>query len=531
MNMKNRHLVLLVLFPAIVLLSGFGPRIAKPTYARNAHPKTGLTAARDTARANKPYQADWESLDGYPVPDWFDDAKFGIFLHWGGYSVLGYRKGGRGYAEHTPKMIYADPEHYYPVLEQRYGAHPPDFGYKDILERFTAEHWDPEAWAKLFAEAGAKYVVLTAEHHDGFALWDSDLTRWCATNVGPKRDLVGDLGKAVRARGLKYAPSYHRERHPGFFARDLYAIDSQPRSDIAREIERVPAAAELYGPFSYDDAFIADYVARWKEIQAKYQPDFMWIDDIPIFYKVKENVQAAKFLDACKGMIADYLNDAASKGRAVYLNNKGSHRNWPADLGCLEKDNLQMERIGQKWENPATLATSYGYMQSEEENDLYQSPEKLIHLLCDVVSKNGNLLLNLGPRADGTIPEAMQQRLLAMGAWLQMNGEAIYGTRPWKVYGEGIVPLTRLRDEHRRHTINSSGIRYTASRNGKAVYALLLERPETVTLKSFQGEHVTGIEVLGSGPAGWKRRGTHLIVSLPEKKPCDYAYVLKVNLR
>ena len=125
----------------------------------------------------------------------------------------------------------------------------------------------------------------------------------------------------------------------------------------------------------------------------------------------------------------------------------------------------------------------------------------------------------------------MQQRLLAMGAWLQMNGEAIYGTRPWKVYGEGIVPLTRSRDEHRRHTINSSGIRYTASKNGKAVYALLLERPETVTLKSFQGEQVTGIEVLGNGPAGWKRRGTHLVVSLPEKRPCDYAYVLKVNLR
>lgn len=174
------------------------------------------------------------------------------------------------------------------MLTKRYGGCPPEFGYKDIVKRFKAEHFDPAKWAKLFDDAGAKYVVLTAEHHDGFALWDSKLTAWCATKVGPKRDLVGDLGAAVRKRGLKYAPSYHRERHTGFFANDKCRVQSAPRQDIAEEIRRSPAAEALYGPFSYSDEFIVDYVARWQEIQRKYRPDFMWIDDIPIFYHGSE---------------------------------------------------------------------------------------------------------------------------------------------------------------------------------------------------------------------------------------------------
>jgi len=484
------------------------------------------------APAQKRYDADWDSLKGYPVPAWFDDAKFGIFIHWGPYSVLGYKKGRRGYAEHTPKLIYADPAHYYPVLKERFGAHPPEFGYKDIVALFTAEKWDPEAWAELFDKAGAKYVVLTAEHHDGYALWDSDLTPWCATNVGPKRDLVGDLGKAVRRRGLKYAPSYHRERHTGFFAMDLYAVESEPRPDIAEEIRRVPAAADLYGPFDYNDAFIADYVARWKEIQDKYQPDFMWLDDIPIFYKAPPSPQTRKLLDACKGMIAGYLNAAQGWGKDVYLNNKGGHPNWPVDLGCLEKDNLRMESIGVKWENPATLATSYGYLRAEEEQDAYQTPTKLIHLLCDVVSKNGNLLLNIGPKSDGTIPTGMQERLLEMGRWLKSNGEAIYGTRPWKTYGEGIVKLTKSKDEKGRHTINSSGIRFTRSQDGGTVYAILLEWPkQALTIRSFKGERVTRVELLGSHEkVDWTLSPAGLTVAKPAGKLCGHAQVLKVSL-
>lgn len=218
-----------------------------------------------------------------PVPAWFDDGKIGIFIHWGPYSVIGYRKGGRGYAEHVPKMIYRDPEHYYPYMGKRWGAHPPDFGYKDIIPEFEAEKWDPDAWAKLFAEVGARYVVMTAEHHDGWANWDSDLTPWNAADMGPRRDLVGDLAKALRRQGLKFAPSYHRERHQTFFAKTLYVVKAEPHGDIREEIKRVPEAASLYGPFGLSKEFVDDYVARWKKIQRKYHPDFLWIDDIPIW--------------------------------------------------------------------------------------------------------------------------------------------------------------------------------------------------------------------------------------------------------
>jgi alpha-L-fucosidase len=232
-------------------------------------------------------------------------------------------------------------------------------------------------------------------------------------------------------------------------------------------------------------------------------------------------------------MIADYFNAAEEWGVEVYLNNKGGTPNWPVDLGCLEKDNMQVDSIKVKWENPATLATSYGYLASEEEHDMYQSSEKLIHLLCDVVSKNGNLLLNIGPRGDGTIPEGMQQRLQGMGRWLSVNGEAIYGTRPWKTFGEGIVAVRKKRDELGRHTINSTGIRFTRSQDSRFVYAILLDpTQDPLLIDSFKGETISRIELLGSdATVRWNLDGAGLKATLPKKRPCEGACVLKVLMR
>jgi alpha-L-fucosidase len=293
-----------------------------------------------------------------PIPPWFEDGKIGIFIHWGPYSVLGYKKGDKGYAEHTPRLIYSDPNHHYPVLKERFGAAPPEFGYKDLVDHFKAEKWDPEAWAALFDEVGAKYVVLTAEHHDGWANWDSDLTPWNAMDKGPKRDLVGELGAAVRKRGLKYAPSTHRERHNSFFSSKGFAVDGEPWPDIAEEIERMPEAASLYGPFDVNKEFVDNYVARWKEIETKYQPDFLWIDDVPIWTRDGNNVRKGilkpeiqYFYDQLRLMISGFMNQAAARGQEVYLNNKGGNPNWPEGVGCREKDNLRLALIGPKWQS------------------------------------------------------------------------------------------------------------------------------------------------------------------------------------
>lgn len=465
-----------------------------------------------------PYDGSWQSLQQMPVPAWFDDGKIGIFIHWGPYSAIGHRKGGRGYAEHVPKLIYEDPDHYYPYLQERWGATPPAFGYKDIIPEFKAENWDPDAWAALFEEVGATYVVFTAEHHDGWANWDSDLTPWNAVDMGPKRDLVGDLGAALRERGLKYAPSYHRERHTGFFAVDKYAVHSQPRPDIAEEIRRMPEAASLYGPFNYDQAFVHDYVARWQEIQAKYQPDMLWMDDFPIYTRDGNRVRAgvAKpeiqyFDDQVRLMITDFMNDGAARGAEVYVNNKGGNRNWPEGVGCLEKDNLKLNVIGPRWQSCTTFGTSFGYL----ENDTYKPIEDIIHEMVEVISRNGNFLINIGPKADGTLVPEQVERLHAMGAWLDINGQAIYGSRYWKVPDQ--------KDEHLAFTTN-----------GNNLYAIKLQTPAapfTITATAGWGDdEVQAVRLLGSDASvSWQMTPAGLRITPPtDLGTSEYAWAFEI---
>ncbi len=450
----------------------------------------------------KTYDGTWESLQEMPVPDWFDDGKIGIFIHWGPYSAIGYRKGDRGYAEWIPTKIYQDPEHYYPYLEERYGAKPPEFGYKDIIPKFKAEHWDPEAWAALFEEVGARYVVMTAEHHDGWANWDSDLTPWNAVDMGPKRDLVGDLGIALRERGIKYAPSYHRERHSTFFTTERYRVDAEPYPDIQEEIKRVPEAALLYGPFGWSKESVVEYVARWKEIQDKYQPDMMWLDDIPIFTRDGNNTQVTLKVfkpeiqysyDQCRLMITDYMNNGAANGQAVYVNNKGKNRNWPDGVGCLERDNLSLKVTGPKWQSCTTFGTSYGYLAAEEDPDYphrKRSVEGVIHEMVEVISRNGNFLINIGPKGDGTIPAWQEERLRAMGDWLKINGEAIYGSRYWKVNEQ-----------------ENESLSFTT--NGKKLYAIMRAEPTVPFVieatSGWEKKQVRKVRLLGSDTkVAWK---------------------------
>ena len=477
------------------------------------------------------YDATWDSLAKAKPAAWWDNGKFGIFIHWGPYSVAGYRDQHRGYAEAITNHMYRLPERYVDFFEETFGATPPEFGYKDWVNLYTAENWNPQAWAELFKAAGATYVIPTGEHHDGFVNWDSDLTEWCATKKGPKRDLIGDLARAVRAEGLKFGISYHRERHPSRFAEGFH-VKETPFEQVAEEIRRMPEAADLYGPFEYSDAFIADYVARWKEAQDKYRPDFMWLDDVPLFYHAEGDPQTIRFQHAIRGMIADYLNTAQTWGKEVYFNNKGKHLNFPEGVGCREKDNLQLDTIGPRWQNPATLGVSYAYMKNEEVHDLYKTPAELVRLLVDVVSKNGNLLLNIGPRADGTIPQGMQRRLLALGQWLNKHGEAIYSTKPWIVYGEGHGDIIEEPDVHySKHSMRIRQTEYRYTTRPGVIYVTAFQRPKgRVVLTAFKGfeKAIKKVELIDGGDISWRLAEDQLILAPDRDIDFEHACVYKI---
>ncbi len=478
------------------------------------------------------FEPTWESLARAEPATWWQEGKFGIFIHWGPYSVAGYKDRNKGYAEAITNDMYRHPENYRDYFMKKFGAAPPDFGYKDWVPLYTAENWDPQAWAMLFKQAGAKYVIPTGEHHDGFVNWDSELTEWCATKMGPKRDLIGELATAVRAEGMKYGISYHRERHPNRFTSE-FVVHAEPFKQVAEEIRRMPEAAELYGPFEYSDDFIADYVARWKEAEEKYKPDFLWMDDVPIFYRAEGDPQVVKFHQAFKELIAGYLNHAAQWGKEVYFNNKGKHLNFPEGVGCREKDNLQMDTIGPPWQNPATMGVSYAYMAYEDENDLYKSPAELVRLLVDVVSKNGNLLLNIGPRADGTIPEGMQSRLRAMGKWLKKNGEAIYGTKPWHTYGEFSGEILEAEGiYYNKHSMRIHEAEYRYTTKPGAIYVTAFQHsPGEVVLTAFKGydkRKIKSVSYLEGGQIEWTLEERGLILSPAEDQNFDLASVYKI---
>lgn len=480
----------------------------------------------DVEKANHdgPFRPDWESLKTYSVPEWYKDAKFGIFIHWGVYSVPAFG------SEWYPRLMYIPGSDEYKHHVATYGSQE-KFGYKDFIPRLKAEKFDPAAWARLFKESGAKYVVPVFEHHDGFQMYDSALSDWTAAKVGPHRDLQGDLAKAVRAEGLHLGASSHRVEHNFFLG-----VGRAIRSDV-----NDPQNAGLYGPahnwlenkhgtplgndFTYvSKAWTRDWLARSAEIVEKYHPEIMYFDWWIGQPAVREDL--ARFA-------AFYYNTSLKNAGGVGIINYKDFA-MQENSGVLDIERGQLSGIRSAyWQTDTSLSNkSWGYI----ENDTFKSPEVVIHQLVDIVSKNGNLLLNIGPRSDGTIPDEVQRALREIGVWLKANGEAIYGTRPWRTFGEGPTKIIEgAFHDSDAQAFTPEDFRFTTK--GGVLYAIELAWPqggEAVIHSLGKGEAgdkaVESVELLGStDKIAFTARPDGLHLKLPMHAPGKSAYAFAIH--
>jgi alpha-L-fucosidase len=485
--------------------------------------RAALLKEVDNIDQQGPFLPDWESLQKYEAPEWYRDAKFGIFIHWGAYSVPAFG------SEWYPRMMYVEGSTEYKHHIATYG--PQDkFGYKDFIPMFKAEHFDPSAWAELFKKAGAKYVVPVAEHHDGFAMYDSDLSDWTVAKMGPHRDTTGELAKAVRAAGLHFGVSSHRVEHNFFLG---------PGRNIRSDVND-PQNAALYGPahnwmmnrggtplnndFTYVSAAWADdWLARTADLVEKYHPDIVYFDWWIGQPSIRQNLTR---------FAAFYYNSSLKYGDHVgVINYKDYAMQDHSAVLDLERGQLGDIRP-QPWQTDTSVSNkSWGYIK----NDTFKSAEFVIDQLIDIVSKNGNLLLNIGPRSDGTIPEEVQQVLLDVGSWLNVNGEAIYGTRPWRIYGEGPTKVAAgsFHDTDTAH-YTTEDCRFTTK--GDVLFAIGLAWPENGeavihSLAATAGsKEVQAVALLGTdGTLQFEQRPDGLHVELPAQSPAKYAYALRVT--
>ena len=476
----------------------------------------------DSLDQQGPFRADWESLQKYEVPEWYKDAKFGIFIHWGAYSVPAFS------SEWYPRNMYEPGFDAYKHHIATYG--PQDkFGYKDFIPMFKAEHFDPSAWAELFKKAGAKYVVPVAEHHDGFAMYDSGLSDWTAAKMGPHRDVIGDLSKAVRAEGLHFGVSSHRVEHDFFLG-----VGRKIPSDV-----NDPQYAAFYGPaqvgvinwgspvgndFTYVSLEWAnDWLARGVELVDKYHPDIVYFDWWIGQASIRPNL--TKFA-------AFYYNSSLKYGDHVGVINYKDYA-MQEHSAVLDLERGQLGDIRPLyWQTDTSVSNkSWGYIK----DDTFKSPEFVIHQLIDIVSKNGNLLLNIGPRSDGTIPDEVQQVLLDVGAWLNVNGDAIYGTRPWRTYGEGPTKVA-AGSFHDTDTTRYTAEDFRFTTKGGVLYAIGLGWPTNgeVVIRSLAStvgsERVRSVTLLGSdAKLQFDQRTDGIHVRMPAQAPAKYAYALRVT--
>ncbi len=467
-------------------------------------------AAMEQVIEQGPYAADWESLKRHQAaPEWFKDAKFGIYWHWGVYSVPAY--GNEWYAQRMHLLDAKNKRSYYKHHVETYGE-PDQFGYHDFVPMFKAEQFDAEEWADLILAAGARYAGPVFEHHDGFSMWASELTPWNAGAMGPKRDLAGELEKAIRARGMKFVATFHHERTRTWYPR----VEGWPTTSDD------PILQLLY--MNIPEALFNNiFLSKLGEAIDKYQPDLIWFDG------QMEQIPEPTHLR----FLAYYFNRAREWGRDVMVTTKG--HDYPPEVAVEDFEKGRTSELTDfEWLTDDTISMgSWCYTQDLQ----IKSATTVIHDFIDIVSKNGCLLLNISPMANGVIPDDQRDVLLAIGEWLKQNGEAIYETRPWLAYGEGPTRLAKSGHFVGHMDYTPQDIRYTRSKDGKTLYAIALGWPETprLTLRSVRAQGEGRAELLGfSGPVALTLNADGLpVIEVPaldeDRRPGRHAYVFKLT--
>jgi alpha-L-fucosidase len=503
------------------------PLAAVLLFANLVHADTGAATPLSTPLVAGSFKPTTESLKSYQTPEWFRDAKFGIWAHWGPQAVP---RAGDWYA----RNMYIPGTTQYDHHLKNYG-HPSKTGYKDIIPLWRAEKFDPNALMKLYAKAGAKYFVSMGVHHDNFDLWDSKYHSWNAVKMGPQRDILGDWQIAAKKNGLRFGVSEHLGASYSWFAPSHGYDQFWPLNGVGYDGEN-PAYQELYhtgedAPFrdgktwyTANPASQQDWFNRITDLVTHYKPDLLYTDGgIP-------------FGNVGKTLLANFYNNNINahhgKLEAVYNHKDIGSGEFIAEAGVQDVERGVMAGINPRvWQTDTSIGDWF-----YSEGFKYKTTPEIVHMLTDIVSKNGNMLLNVVLYPDGSLPPEPRQFLDEMAAWMSVNGDAIYNTRPWKIYGEGPTqPAVGHFKEEDNYT--AQDIRFTTKRN--TLYAITLAPPKSDVRITSLGlssplldKPINSVQLLGSKQKLiWKQEQNALVIQLPEHLPSLFASSFKIEFK